>query len=102
MQYRPISLCVVLYKIIAKVTANQLKKVLGACIDVAQSTFVRDKMIKDNVLLVYEILHSFKAKQWENKGYFAWKFDISKVYDRVEWSFLRSMMERMGFGDSCV
>ena len=30
-------------------------------------------------------------------GYMAVKLDISKVYDRVEWGFLRQIMLKMGY-----
>ncbi|KAK5775372.1 hypothetical protein PVK06_043256 [Gossypium arboreum] len=84
MQYRSISLCSVLYKIIAKTMANCLKKVLNVCIDVAQSAFVPNRMIMNNIMLAYEIFHSFKARRLGNKGYFALNLDMSKAHDRVD------------------
>ena len=30
------------------------------------------------------------------------KLDVSKVYDRVEWSFLEKMMKKMGFDDKWI
>ncbi|XP_016704247.1 uncharacterized protein [Gossypium hirsutum] len=60
------------------------------------------RLISDNVLLAYEILHTFQQKQTGNKGYMAVKLDMSKAYDRVEWSFLKEVMLRMGFAKEWV
>lgn len=61
--FRPISLCSILCKIISKTMANQFRKTLDTCIDKAQSTFVPRRMITGNVLLAYEILHMLKQKR---------------------------------------
>ncbi|KAK5811144.1 hypothetical protein PVK06_026466 [Gossypium arboreum] len=82
--FRPISLCNVLYKIMAKMIANLFESIISNCIDSAQSAFVLDKLISDNVLLAYEILHTFRQKGVGKKGFTAFKLDISKAYDKVE------------------
>ena len=97
-EFRPISLCNVLYKIFSKVLANRLKKILPNIIIENQSAFTKSRLISDNILVAFESLHSMQ-KHTRKDGYMAIKHDMSKAYDRVEWDYLSSVMEKMGFNE---
>ena len=95
--FRPISLCNVIYKISLKAIANRFKKNLQAIISDSQSAFVHDRLITDNVLVAFETMHHISKKKGGKVGEMALKLDISKAYDRVEWVWLEKIMEKLGF-----
>lgn len=86
-----------MYKIVSKVLANMLKKILPQVISHSQSAFVLGHLITDNILVAYESLHTMHYRRMGKIGSLAFKLDISKAYDRVEWNFLKGIMDRMGF-----
>ena len=50
-EYRPISLIGCMYKIIAKLLANRLRKVMSALIDERQTAFIKDRHILHGTLI---------------------------------------------------
>lgn len=85
-EFRPISLCNILYKLIAKTLANRLKRVLPSIISWNHSAFILGRLTSDNIIVAYEALHSIFHQMQGRVGNMAIKPDISKAYDRVEWS----------------
>ena len=102
MEYRPISLCNVIYKLISKLLANRLTNVLAEIIDESQSVFVPGKLISDNVLVAFEMMHSIDQRRKGKEAFMSVKLDMSKAYDRVEWAYLEAMMRRMGFNERWI
>lgn len=96
--FRPISLCNVIYKIASKAIANRLKRILPSIISDSLSAFVHGRLIIDNVLVAFETMHHISKKEGEGKvGEMALKLDMSKAYDRMGWCCLEKIMEKLDF-----
>ncbi|KAK3205406.1 hypothetical protein Dsin_019452 [Dipteronia sinensis] len=94
--FRPISLCNVIYKIVSKVVVSRLRRILGSVIVETQCAFIPGRMISDNSIIGFECLHRLKRRK-RKFGSMAIKFDMAKAYDRVEWNFIGEMMRKLGF-----
>nr|KYP72506.1 Transposon TX1 uncharacterized [Cajanus cajan] len=93
-EYRPISLVGCMYKILSKILANRLKKVLPNAIDDRQSAFLEGRNLLNSVLVVNKALDEAKRKKKETIFV---KVDFEKAYDSVNWNYLLYMLNRLGF-----
>lgn len=96
-ELRPISLCNVLMRILSKVMTNRLKPCIKSLVSDKQSAFIEGRMLTDNALIAYEVNHYIRRKTQGKYGVAGLKVDISKAYDRLEWSFIENMLEKFGF-----
>jgi len=78
--FRPISLIGCVYKVIAKLLANRLRKVLTHLIDERQSAFVKDRQLLHGVLVANEVVEEARRT---NRSCMVFKVDFEKAYDSV-------------------
>jgi hypothetical protein len=93
-RFRPISLCNISYKIMAKIIANRLTPFLRSLILPNQGGFVAGRKIWDNFILVQEAIHSNNSR---GESGMEIKLDMENVFDRVEHDFLFKVMQKFGF-----
>ncbi|GJR25720.1 zinc knuckle CX2CX4HX4C containing protein [Tanacetum coccineum] len=98
--YRPISCCNVLFKCISKIIVNRIKGDLGDLVSINHSAFVPGHQISDNILLMQELMRNYHRKRGPPRC--AFKVDIHKAYDMVDWGFLRSILVGFGFHPTMV
>jgi len=95
--FRPISLCNVILKIITKTMANKIKFILPNITNDFQSAFVPSRLITNNALIVFETFNYIKKVRKNNNAYVGIKLDIVKAYDSIEWIFIKNTLTVMGF-----
>lgn len=79
--YRPISCCNVVYKVISKILANRLKSILSGFIAPNQSAFIKDRLLMENLLLASELVKGYHKENISPRC--AMKIDIAKAFDSV-------------------
>ncbi|PKA53799.1 Putative ribonuclease H protein [Apostasia shenzhenica] len=95
-QFRPISLCSTIYKIVAKILVNRMKEVLNPLIAKEQGAFVPERNIADNCILAQEMMHRLRTSE-STTGLMTLKIDMEQAYDCMRWDFLLSMLQHFGF-----
>lgn len=80
--FQPISLINCVYKVIAKLLANRLKRVLSSIISPSQTGFMEGRRITDTVLIASEVV--YRLKKEKRRGWLL-KIDFQKAYHSVNW-----------------
>ena len=97
--WRPITLLNVDYKIASRSIAARLLKVLSLVVERDQSCGVPGRFIGENVAYLCDIVHFCSCSGVPAA---ILSLDQEKAFDRVDWGFLRSTLEAMGFGSSFI
>jgi hypothetical protein len=97
--FRPISLCNLIYKVISKVISNRIKPFLERCISAEQLGFLKGRRIQDAIGAAHECIHSIKQK---NLKALVMKLDLKKAFDSIDWEFLRLILHSVGFGEKFI
>jgi hypothetical protein len=100
-QFRPISLCNTMYKIVTKIIVSIIRPLLSNLISPYQTTFVPGRRGVDNVVIAEELIHTIHKKKGRI-GHVILKVDLEKAYDRIEWSFIREVLILFKFPMSLV
>lgn len=66
--YRPISLIGCYYKIVAKILAERVKKVIGKLIGEEQNAFIKGRFILDGVMIGNEVVEFLKKKKKKKRS----------------------------------
>ncbi|GJR21636.1 protein LAZ1 [Tanacetum coccineum] len=98
--YRPISCCNVIYKCISKILTNRIIEGITEVVSDNQSAFVPSRRISDNILITQELMHNYHRNRGPPRC--AFKVDIQKAYDTVDWSFLGYILKCFGFHHTMI
>jgi hypothetical protein len=74
-----------------------MRPILGEIVSIHQIAFVTGRLITDNALVAFEFLHFIEHNPNTSKDFCAYKLDQSKACDRVDWDFLKKVMQMIGF-----
>ena len=88
-----------LYKLLAKVLANRLKKVMHKLINKAQNAFIERRQIMDASLLVNEVINTMLKRKEKRE---LCKLDIEKAYYQSNWNCILKVMQKMSFGTKWI
>ncbi|XP_057760578.1 uncharacterized protein LOC130980956 [Arachis stenosperma] len=91
----PISMFGCIYKVISKVLVRRMRLVMPVLVGETQSAFVKGRKLHDRALIECETVNWLKVRKKEAAII---KLDFQKAYDRVKWSFVEIVLQKMGFG----
>lgn len=96
-QFRPIALANFKFKVISKILADRLAPIMKNIISAEQRGFIQGRNIRDCIFVTSEAINQLYNKTFA--GNLAFKVDMAKAFDTLEWSFLMKVLNRFGFND---
>ena len=100
-QLRPISLCNVTVKLISKIVVARLRPFLKNINSPNQCSFILGRSNTDNIVVLQEVIH-YLRKMKGSVGGVIMKVDLEKVYDRIDWDFLKKVLMDLGLPYSLI
>lgn len=92
--FRPISMVGCIYRIISKLLARRLQRVIHSLISPHQTSFIKGRQILDGALIAGELIDSCKRRKTSAA---ILKLDFHKAFDNVSWDFLDWALGQMHF-----
>lgn len=89
--YKPISLCNISYIILSEMITNRLCCMMSSIISPMQVAFIPGRLIQENSTIAHEIFYTMNTRCRE-VGQMAIKVDMECTYDKMEWTFLCSIL----------
>jgi hypothetical protein len=74
-------------------SVNRLRLLLQYIISPTQSAFIPGRMITDNAIIAFECLHVIQTNNDKRGEFCAYKLDLAKTYDHVDWDYLEKAMQ---------
>ena len=97
--WRPVSLLNTDYKILTKLLAIRLQKVIPTIINSDQVGYIKDRYIGENIRILSDVLQYADLEEIEA---YITQIDFEKAFDSVEWAFLFDTLKALNFGDNFI
>ena len=97
--WRPVSLLNTDYKILTKLLAMRLQKVIPTIINSDQVGYIKNRYIGENIRILSDILLYTDLEDLEA---YITQIDFEKAFDSVEWDFLFKTLKAVNFGDNFI